>query len=87
MASKTKEEMEKFEDVISGLPENEPCQISVRVFPLVFFGKTWTLEFKLLFNSTCLEKPLLIYFLVPWDLSKGLFLEDHPTFVNLFLFN
>ena len=78
--------MEKFEDVISGFPENEPCALSVWIFPLIFFGKTRTLEFKLLFNSTCMEKPLLIYFLVPWDKSKGLLLEDHPSFVNLFLF-
>ena len=66
MASKTREEMEKYESIVKGLPEDEPCIISARVFPLIFFNKTRTLEFKLLFNSTCLEKSLLFYFLVPW---------------------
>lgn len=62
------------------------CILSARVYPLIFYGQTQSLEFKLVFSSDCLERQILQYFLVPPTVKTSLSFLDHPSFVNLVLF-
>lgn len=63
-----------------------PCTLSVRVYPLLFFGRTATIDFKLLFRSDCLKAPLLQYFMIPWNKNYDLYPHAHPSFIRLIIF-
>ena len=62
------------------------CQISIRIYPLLFWARTGTLDFKVLFRSVCLRTPVMMYFMVPWNKQYDLYPHAHPSFVALVLF-
>ena len=67
-------------------PPDVYCDLSVRPYPLLYYGQTKTIEFRLLFLSSCFDFPLLYYFTLPFNHSYNLFVHTHPTFVRLKLF-
>lgn len=62
------------------------CQLSIRIYPLLFWARTGTLDFKVLFRSVCLKAPVMMYFMVPWNKQYDLYPHAHPSFVALVLF-
>lgn len=62
------------------------CQISIRIYPLLFWARTGTVDFKILFRSVCLKAPVMLYFMVPWNKQYDLYPHAHPSFVALVLF-
>ena len=62
------------------------CDLSARVYPLLFRSQTGFLEFRLSFQSTCLEDPLLMYFVLDPERSDFLTHDAHPVFVRLSVF-
>ena len=62
------------------------CLLSGRVYPLLFYGTTQSIEFKVLLSSDCLDRPILQYFLVPPKTKTNLTFMEHPSFVNLVIF-
>ena len=71
---------------IKGTDESIECVVSARVFPLIFWARTNTVEFKLQFRSSCLDEAYLMYFMVPWDQIGNMSVENHPTFISIELF-
>lgn len=71
----------------SNLSPNTTCQINARILPLIFYGLTRNIEFKLIFTSDCFDKPMLQYFLLPYYKKPVLHVAGHPKFVKLNLFN
>ena len=70
----------------SNLSPNTICQINARILPLIFYGLTRNIEFKLIFTSDCFDKPMLQYFLLPYYHKPNLYISGHPRFVKLDLF-
>ena len=62
------------------------CDLSIRVFPLVYYGQTKNIEFRVMFLSSCLDFPLLFYFTLPYDHKYELYTHTHPSFVRMILF-
>lgn len=62
------------------------CDLSIRPFPLLYYGQTKNMDFRLLFLSSCLDYPLLFYFTLPYNHVHKLFVHTHPSFVRLKLF-
>ena len=70
----------------SNLSPNTTCQINARILPLIFYGLTRNVEFKLIITSDCFDKPMLQYFLLPYYTKPVLHVAGHPKFVKLNLF-
>ena len=67
-------------------PPEVYCDLSVRPYPYVYYGQTKTLEFRVLFLSSCLDFPLLYYFTLPYNQNYKLYAHTHPSFIRLKLF-
>lgn len=62
-----------------------PCSISVRLYPMLYYLRTNSLDIKMLFRSSCLEYPIMQYFLVQsgkYDLK----IYSHPSYLLLNVF-
>ena len=93
-----KKELKKIKKVLKiprktqdqGQNDDDPpdvfCDLAVRPFPLVYYGQTKTMEFRVLFLSSCFDFPVLYYFTLPYNHKYNLFVHTHPTFVRLKLF-
>ncbi len=62
------------------------CVLSARIYPLLFLGQIQSMELKMLLSSECLDRPVLLYFLVPPNVKTNMSFLDHPSFVNLVLY-
>ena len=67
-------------------PPEVHCDLGVRPYPFVYYGQTKTLEFRVLFLSSCLDFPLLYYFTLPYNQKYKLYAHTHPSFIRLKLF-
>lgn len=66
---------------------NEPCDLSIHIYPLVLFFVQVNIEFRVIFASTCLDgQPFMQYFTLKWDHNEVLTPSDHPSFVYLDIF-
>lgn len=71
-------------------PDENPqtvCDLSARIYPLLYRSRTENLEFRMLLQSTCLRDPHLLYFTLRVERPQRLTAGQHPKFVRVNFFN